>query len=232
MKKYLYFLLPISLLVIFVVFTILVKTVDVQYISGANYYLGFYSMNTTVNSWLSYDKADTMKKLSDAIMYISFVFPLAFAITGVYQLITRKSLKKVDPRIYVLLGVYITIAVLYFVFELAKINYSPIVGADGKIKASYPSTHVFVTDVLFITGVVTAMSFINIKKKYLEAITFILLAILALLVGFVRLLSGQHWLSDILASYILAGLVISLFIYFYKKFEPKEESEVVEEKAE
>ena len=230
MKKYLYFLLPISLLVIFVVFTILVKTVDVQSISGANYYLGLYSMNTTVNSWLAYDKQGTMKTLSDIIMIISFVFVLAYAITGVYQLITRKSLKKVDHRLYVLLGVYVAVAVLYFVFELAKINYSPIVGADGSIKASYPSTHVFVTDVLFITGVVTAMSFINIKKKYLEVLTYLLLAILALLVGFVRLLSGQHWLSDILASYLLTGLVISLFVYFYKKFEPKEE--LLEEKVE
>lgn len=227
MKKYLYFLLPISLLVVFTVFTILVKTVDVQYISTGNFYLGFYTMNHTVNSWLSYDKLDTMKKLSDAILYISFVFPLAFAITGVYQWITRKSLKKVDPRIYTLLGVYVVVVIVYFVFELAKINYSPIMKPDGSLKASYPSTHVFVTDVLFITGVVTAMSFINIKKAYLEVLVYVLLAVLGIVVGFVRLLSGQHWLSDILASYILTGLIISVYVYFYKKFHPVDEKEEV-----
>lgn len=230
MKKYLYFLLPISLFVVFTVFTILVKTVDVQFIPAGNFYLGFYTMNKTVNDWLNYDKADTMKKLSDAILYISFAFPLAFAITGLYQWISRKSLSKVDPRVYTLLGVYVTVVVAYFIFEIAKVNYSPIIMADGSLKASYPSTHVLVTDVLFITGVVTAMSFINIKKKYLEVLVYSLLAVLGVVVGFVRLLSGQHWLSDILASYILVGLIISIYVYFYKKFH--HEDEVEEVKAE
>ena len=225
MKKYLYFLLPISILVVFTVYTILVKTVDVHYLNVGNFYLGFYSMNTTVNSWLAYDKADTMKKLSDAILYLSFAFVLAYAILGVYQLVKRKSLKEVDPRLYVLLGTYALVVIIYAIFEIAKINYSPIIGEDGAIKASYPSTHVFVSDVFFITGTVIALSFINNKKKYLVVLTYVLLVILALVIGFVRLLSGQHWLSDIIASYILTGFVISLFVYFFKKYEPKEKEE-------
>ena len=228
MKKRLYLLVPSLLLVLFIVFTILVKTVNVHYLPN-NSFIGLYSFNSAINGWVTeLNKLNAMDKLSDVVLYISFAFPLAFFIVGVVQWIKRKSLKLVDPHLFVLVGVYVLLVVLYFVFELAKINLAPIANEDNVFKPSYPSTHVLFTVVLFFTGIYAAIQMININSKYLRVVTYCLLGIMLLLIGFVRLLSGNHWASDIIASYILSGVVLSSFIYIYRLL-PFQESPVLEE---
>jgi len=221
MKKYLYWLAPISILILFVIFTVLVKTVDVQYISVGtselNYYIGFYSMNSVARDWAeSLNKSDFAKTLSDIVLYLSFAFVIGFTGVTIFQIIKNKSFKAVDRRYYILFATYVAVVILYFAFEVVRINYSPMV--EDKLKPSYPSTHVFVATVFYICSTLTAIDMIPIEKRPLRILTIVLIVFLVLLVGFVRFLSGRHWLSDIIAGYLLAGFVTSLYAVIYRDF--------------
>jgi len=222
MNKYKNWLAPITMLILFVTFTVLVKTVDVHYIpegssSQFNYYIGLYSMNKVANDWIyEVNKMDSMKVISDIVMYLSFAFVIGFTGVTVYQIIKKKSFKAVDRRYYILLGSYVLTVILYFAFEIMRINYSPMV--ENELKPSYPSTHVFVAVVFYICSTLTAIDMIPIEKRYLRVITIVLVVFLVLLVGFVRYLSGRHWLTDIIAGYLLAAFVTSLYAVIYRDF--------------
>lgn len=178
-------------------------------------------MNHAINTWIvSYGKMEFSKVVSDVLMYVSFVFVLGYVIAFVIQWFKRKSLKLVDQRYYLLLGIYALTVIIYVIFELVKVNYAPLF--DGELKSSYPSTHVMVTTIFFTSSSLVAVDMLSITKKYLRIIVYVLLGFIALLVGFVRLLSGRHWFSDIIASYLIFGMVIALFIHAYHIIKERE----------
>ena len=216
MKKVLNYLSPIILIVIFIIFTIMVKTVDVQYISNIGY-LGFYTANMNVfNAVVDFGKTGILDKVTDIGLYLSFLFVLAFAVVGLVQLIKRKSLKKVDPIIYVLLAIYVISVAFYFIFEIVKINYSPM-SVAGKLKSSYPSSHILFFSVFVVTGIISLVHYFKVNKIIL-IITYVITGLLCLVFALARLYSGQHYLSDVIGSLLLSGAIISLFIVIKKDF--------------
>lgn len=208
----------------------MVKTIDVEYLLNGSY-IGFYKMNHAVNTWVSeYGKMHFANILSDVLMYVSFVFVFGYALAFVLQWIRTKSLRKVDQRYYLILGTFVLVSLIYVLFEVVKVNYSPYY--DGELKPSYPSTHVLVTTTFFIASTLVAIDMLQIKKKYIRVILYCFLGLLGLLFGFIRLLSGKHWFSDIIASYLLFGIVISLFVHAYyvimEREKEKKQQEVTE----
>ena len=216
MKRVLNYFASIILMVIFIVFTILVKTVDVHYISKVGY-LGFYSMNMNVfQSVVELGKTDTFDKVTDIGLYASFLFVLAFAVVGLVQLIKRKSLKKVDPIIYVLLAIYVVSVAFYLIFEIAKINYSPFFTPE-ELKASYPSSHILFFLVFVTTGVISLVHYLKVNKVIIIC-TYVITGLLCLVFAISRLYSGQHYLTDVIGSILLSGAIIALFIALKKEF--------------
>jgi undecaprenyl-diphosphatase len=197
MKRLVRFSPSIFLTLIFIVWTILVKTIDVSYIQNVGY-LGFSRFNFQVNNFVfEYVNYQAFDKLSDIGLYLSFAVVLIFGIIGIVEWIKRKSIKKVDPILFVLLAIYVVTAFEYFVFEIAKINYSPL-STSEELHASYPSSHVL----FFIT--------------FIGAVLVIMYAVL-------RLLSGQHYFTDIVAGLILSSSIIALFIALKQEFVKIEE---------
>ena len=224
MKKHAYLIASISIFVIFLIFTILVKTVDVQMIYN-NTYLGFYDLNFKFgNLVVNFGKYKSSRLFSDIILYIALGYSAILAIFGVVNLIQVKSLKKVNIRYYILLGAYISIAILYLIFELARVNFSPD-SSVGNLKSSYPSTHVFVGCTLFLLNTYTVLKLLDPEKKWVIYLTNISTVVICLLMLFTRLLSLKHWLTDIIASVILSSFVYLLFIYFSHLFVPVNNSE-------
>lgn len=212
MKKNIYLFTSIAIFVLFVVFTILVKTVDVQYIYSRTY-LGFKTLNFDFCNWVvNFGKYDSMKTISDVILYIAIGYSAILAIFGVIHLIKVKSLKKVDPRYYLLAGGYLFIVLLYFFFEIVKVNYSP-ESYGNNLKASYPSSHVFIGSSLLLLNSYTAIKLLKPEKKWLVYLIYASTILICLLLVFTRLLSLKHWLTDIIASVILTSFVLNLFIY-------------------
>ena len=219
MKRLYNYLTSIILMFLFIIFTILVKTVDVQYISKVGY-LGFYTANMNVfNSVLDFGKTAILDKVTDIGLYLSFLFVLGFAVIGVIQLIKGKSLKKVDPILYVLLSTYVITVAFYLIFEIVKINYSPF-STPEELKSSYPSSHILLFSVFTVTGVIALVDYLKVNKIIIIC-TYIITGLLCLVFAFSRLYSGQHYLSDVIASLLLSGVIIALFVSLKAEFVKK-----------
>ena len=203
------------------------KTVDVTYQSDINAFLGFSKWNYAVDDWVNYDinAFRTMKVMSDIIFYISFVFPVAFAVLFSIQWIKRKSLSKIDRSLYIMLGTSVIACFIYFLFEIVKVNYSPL-SVPTNMKASYPSTHVFLGCVFYATGLATIYDVLDIKSDGLKAGISIATILLLALLGFVRLLSRRHWISDIIGAYVLVAAFLCVYftLRHYLILEPKKEA--------
>lgn len=220
MKKYGYFIASASLLLVFIIFTILVKTVDVHYYYN-NTYVGFYSMNSKFGELVTnFGKYEPMGKMSDIILYLSFGYILILFIFAIIELIKKKSFKKLNMNYYVALGGYVLVAALYVIFEIVKVNYSPDSLAD-KLKPSYPSSHVFIGCMFYLINTFTAMKLLKPEKEWIKPLVFIATGVICVLLVFTRTMSAKHWLSDIIASIILVSCVYTLFIGVSHKLAPE-----------
>lgn len=196
--------LGVSLVVAFVLWTVLVRFVDVQAIGPDGSSVGFATLNRFVHeltgvNWILYTVTDWLGLVPIAVA-------LGFAILGLVQLIKRKSLWKVDYSILALGVFYIVVMAAYIFFEIVVINYRPTL-IDGYLEASYPSS----TTMLVMCVMPTAAMQLNVRIKntvFRRCAVIIIVAFTAFMV-IGRLISGVHWISDIIGGALLsAGLVI------------------------
>jgi undecaprenyl-diphosphatase len=83
---------------------------------------------------------------------------------------------------------------------------------EGKLEASYPSTHAMLATAVYGSAIVLAKDVVT-RKKTLKVIVYACIALLLItVIG--RLLSGVHWFTDILGG-VFAGLAL---VYWYKAF--------------
>lgn len=215
MKKLTYLLIPSLFLAVFVIWTALVKVIDVQYIGVAGF-LGFYQLNTQINDFVQSQNTGLFKTITDVLMFAAISTFVPFAVVGLIQLIKRKDLKKVDPTIYIILAGYVAMVIIYFVFEIVKINYSPLSTAE-ELKASYPSSHVLVYSVMLGVAVMGLLHYVKMHDD-LKLIINIFYMFSTFGMAVLRLLSGQHYFTDIigalLISYTILFSVNSLYRYF------------------
>lgn len=228
MKKHTYLFVSSAILLLFIVFTILVKTVDVDYIYN-NTYLGFHTLNFNFGNWaVNFGKYHGMRLISDIILYVGIGYSGLILVFGVVQLIKLKSLKLLNKRYFLLLGAYLVIAILYLFFEVVKVNYSPDSSATH-LKPSYPSTHVFIGCALFLFNSYTAIKLLDPGKKWFIDLIYVSTGLICLLLVFTRLLSLKHWLTDIIGAVLLVSFVYTLFIYISHRTLPTKKEEVSEE---
>lgn len=146
--------------------------------------------------------------ITEFLGVVPIIIVLFFAGIGVYQLIKRKSILKIDRDILMLGVFYIFVAISYLIFEVVVINYRPIL-VDGVLEASYPSSHTILAICIIGTAIIQVNKRIyNDKiKKYVDFI----LAMIMILIVVGRLLSGVHWFTD-----IVGGTILSIsFVIFY-----------------
>ena len=136
-------------------------------------------------------------------------------ILGLVQLIHRKSLLKVDRSILVLGGFYVVVLVFYVLFEKVVINYRPVL-IDGNLEVSYPSS----TTMLALCVIPTAIMQLNtrIKNTNLRKIVAYVLVALAVFMVVCRLISGVHWLTDIIGGILLSAGLVTLYSAVVRHF--------------
>lgn len=225
MKKLTYLLIPSILLAIFIVWTALVKVVDIQYVGAAGF-LGFYTLNTNINDFVQSLDTKTFDLLTDVMLYAAISTVVPFAIIGIVQLVKRKALSKVDPVIYFMLVAYVAMAIIYFVFEIVKINYSPLSTAED-LKASYPSSHILVFIVMLGAAVMGLLHFVKMNKA-LKVIINCLFVVLAFLMGGLRLLSGQHYFTDVIGGLLISFTILTAINSLNRYFKNKKKEETNE----
>ena len=225
MKKITYLLAPSILLAIFIIWTALVKVVDIQYVGAAGF-LGFYTLNTNINDFVQTLNTNVFDKLTDVMLYASISTVVPFAIVGIIQLCKRKALNKVDPILYIMVAGYVAMAVIYFVFEIVKINYSPLSTAE-ELKASYPSSHILVFIVMLGAAVLGLLHFVKMNKA-LKIVINCLFVILAFLMGGLRLFSGQHYFTDVIGGLLISFTILAALNSLKRYIESKKEEETNE----
>ena len=184
----------------FVVYTIMIMFIDVRAIGPEGSKVGFAAINGLVHNTFGYN--GTLDFVTDIIMYLAFLSILAWAVVGLVQLIKRKSLKKVDYRLYVLaIFAVITVAVYILFDHVLIINYRPIILDEG-LEGSYPSTHCLLTLAFFGYSIVNL--FVMKINKNLAKILSVVIGILCLLMPVLRLLAGVHWTTDIVGGVMLS----------------------------
>lgn len=231
-RKQVFFWLSVSFFALFVLWTILVKVVDVETIYNGTK-LGFYHLNYKFGDLVTeFGKYEFMRVVSDILLYISLGYTLILVVVALIQLIKYKSLKKVNPIFYFLAGAYLLIAILYVFFELVHINYSPD-SVAGSLKASYPSTHVFVGGSLFLLNSYVLLKFLWVKDDLFKTLIHLSTVVLTCLIVLTRLLAVKHWLTDIIGAVILTCSVYFLFIGMCRWLIPTEvKDEYIELKEE
>ena len=193
------------LVVIAIIFTVLVKTVDVQSVGVNGTDIGFATINNKVFETIG--ENSMFYKISEILGYFALALVGCYALIGLYQLIKRKSLLKVDKEIIALGCFYIVVLGLYFLFDKLCINYRPVL-EDGKLEASFPSSHTMLAICVCISAI-----WIN-RKLFKSDMTKIFNIILLLVVVgtvFTRLLSGVHWITDIIGGIIISSALLMVF---------------------
>ena len=188
---------------LFVIFSLWIRLFDVQPVGPEGSSIGFAALNVAVHDF--FGMHIFWYKLTQALGLLAIAVAGVFAVTGLVQLIQRKSLLKVDKKILMLGVIYILVILLYALFEKVPFNYRPVVldPAEG-LEPSYPSTHTMLILTIFGTAVAVLGDYIK-NAKLVLLLKIVCLVIMALtIIG--RLVCGVHWFTD-----IAGGVIISLF---------------------
>ena len=197
----------IIFLILFILWTILIVTVDVKQIGINGTNIGFATLNTWFHNLTGVNM--TLYTITDWLGLVPVFICLAFGVVGLIQLIKRRSLLKVDFDI-IALGVYYVIVILgYLLFEMIPINYRPIL-INGFMQISYPSSTTLL--VLSVMPTLTFQIKARLKNNKIKIILNLVTVTFSLFMVIARLVSGVHWITDIIGScFLSAGL-----FYIYK----------------
>ena len=198
------FIFSICLLTAFVLWTVAISFVDIRAIGPQGSSVGFAGINGFVHNLTGVHFS--LYNITDWLGLVPIFVCMGFGILGLTQWIKRKSICKVDYDILVLGGFYIITIAAYLFFENVVINYRPVL-INGYLEASYPSSTTLLVTCVIPTAVIQFNS--RIRNKLLRNIVAVtLIAFIAFMV-IGRLLSGVHWLTDIVGGALLStGLVL------------------------
>ncbi len=192
--------------ILFVIWTMLVQVVDVQMIGVNETSVGLAGLNSWFHSLTGVNMS--LYTITDWLGLVPIFVCILFGAIGFVQLINRKSLLKVDFDI-VILGVYYVIVILcYLIFEMIPINYRPIL-INGVMEASYPSS----TTLLVLCVMPTLIFQVKrrIENDRLKIILNTITLLFSIFMVVARLISGVHWLTDIIGSIFLSVGMFNIY---------------------
>ena len=207
MKDKKLFSVGLILIAVFVFWTILILTVDVQPVGVYGTVVGFATLNCSFHNMTGVNM--TIYHITDLLGLVPIFCCMIYGAVGFVQLLQRKSLLKVDIDI-LLLGVYYVIVIFgYLIFEMIPINYRPIL-IDGIMEASYPSS----TTLLVLSVMLTVIFQVDrrIKNRAVRRIITLSAILFSLFTLIGRTITGVHWLTDIIGSVFLSA---GLFLIYY-----------------
>ena len=188
----------------FALWTVMILYVDVQAVGQNGTRIGFAAFNVWFHQLTGVHMS--LYTITDWLGLVPVFICLCFGILGFVQLIKRRSLFRVDPDILLLGGYYVLVIFCYLIFEMIPINYRPVL-IEGRLEASYPSS-----TTLLVLSVMPTLMFQTYRRTRdprirRTAAVFVIVFSVIMVIG--RLLSGVHWVSDIVGSILLsAGLFL------------------------
>jgi len=202
-------IITLVLILCSVICTVLVKVIDVAAIGPNGTKVGFSHINQSFHELTGVNMI--WYTITDWLGLVAIAVMLAFAALGLVQLVKAKfRIRQVDCEIIALGGLYVILALIYVIFEKFVINYRPIIMPGcTEPEASFPSSHTML--VIVVMG--SAMMLLNkyIGNTGLRTALKILCVLMILVVVGGRLISGVHWLSDIVIGVIYSITLLSAF---------------------
>ena len=216
-KKMKNYIISGILIAVAILFTVLVKFVNVKPVGVKGTNIGFAFINRPFADLIGSNM--TLYNITEWLGIIPILVVMVYGLIGLKQLVKTKNVFKVDKEILILGGFYVVVAVLYVFFEKCIINYRPVL-IEGVLEASYPSSHTLMA--MCFCG-----SAIVLNKRYFEKHYKIINIVLAVVMGLIvigRLLSGVHWLTDIIGGSLISGALIMTYysLIYEKKYKLKD----------
>ena len=190
--------------VLFAGFTYLVMTRDVANVGFEGSPIGFSSINTRFNRAFGYNEKCFL--FTEYLGYFCLGVAFANAVIAFINFVKVKGkIGQMHRRYVITMGFYAVVVALYVLFMFVVINYRP-----TEPESSYPSSHTMLA--LCVMSSEIAMLHYSARRLHFWAIIFQILCFICMVAMVVfRLLSGVHWLTDIVGSGLLSLCLISLY---------------------
>ena len=200
------FALPGGLLAAFALWTAAVCLVDVQPIGPLGSGVGFAALNGWFHSLTGVHLR--LYDLTDLLSVVPLGLCAAFGILGLCQWVRRRSLRRVDRDLLLLGGFYLAVAAFFVAFEWFPVNFR-LVLIEGRLEASYPSS----TTLLVLCVMSTAQMQLRrrLRPGALRRMVCAMLPCFAAFMILARLVSGVHWLTDILGGAVLSAALVTAY---------------------
>ncbi|MBE6131333.1 MAG: phosphatase PAP2 family protein [Erysipelotrichaceae bacterium] len=199
------------MIVSFVLWTIIAKFVDVKQIGPNNSYVGLSTMNSFVHNLTGCNML--LYTITDWLGIVPIILVLVFGIIGLIQWIKRRNFLKVDYDILILGLYYIVVFIFYILFENVVVNYRPVL-IDGYLEVSYPSSTTLI--VLSVMPTIIIQVNIRINNIILKKVLIYCIIVFSCFMVVGRILSGVHWISDIIGGLLLSSGLVIMYDYLIK----------------
>jgi len=205
---------------LFAALIVLVRLVDVQAIGPEGTRIGLSHLNRFVFELLGVHML--WYEITDWLGIAAIGMALLFAMVGLIQWIMRKSIWKVDRELLLLGGLYLIVIGLYVLFELAVVNYRPVImPGSTQPEASFPSSHTMLVCVIMGSAIPLLGEYVK-SDVLCKALRIICAAIIAItVIG--RLFSGVHWLTDILGGILISVILLNVYAESLERIEKRNE---------
>lgn len=204
-----YFRLSLLFFLAFLIWTALVSFADVQPIGPQGSSVGLATLNGGFHALTGVNF--TLYTVTDWLGLVPLLTCLGFGSLGLWQWVKRKHIQSVDPSILILGGFYILVAAVFVFFEVVVVNFRPVL-IEGVLEASYPSS----TTLLTMCVMPTAMWQLRLRMRntLFKRCTLAAIAAFTCFMVIGRLLSGVHWLTDIIGGALLSTSLVLLYCAF------------------
>ena len=196
-----------AFLVAFIFWTALLVFLDVKEIGPRGSSVGLASLNGAFHKLTGVNML--LYNITDWLGLVPIAVAFSFALLGLVQWIKRKSILAVDRDILVLGGYYLLLILVYVLFESLHVNYRPVL-IDGYLEASYPSSTTMLVTCIMPTAAVILCR--RIKERNFKRLVVLVIAAFTLFTVIGRIVSGVHWITDIIGGLLFSAAFFTLYV--------------------
>ena len=200
------FILGLSLLLGFILFTLSLSVVDIQPIGPKGSCVAYATVNEAVHELSGVNM--TLYSITDWAGVAAILLACGFGLLGLAQWINRKSIRKVDISILVLGAFYLFVFGVYVFFEFYAVNYRPVL-INGILETSYPSSTTMLTACVLPTAMMQFHRLI--KDRRIRNVVNTLCGLFAVFTVVGRLVCGVHWFTDIFGGLLFSAAAVLLY---------------------
>ena len=198
----------VIVLAAFILFTLLIRVIDVKPIGPEDSKVGFAALNGFVFRLIG--QHSFFETLTKVLGYFALLLAAGFAAVGVLQFLKGKKLSSVDREILILGAFYVVVILAYIFFELLVINCRPVIlDPEEGLEASYPSSHTVLVICIMATAPRQIGRLVKNDRIYLLCKIVCYGLIVVMVLG--RLISGVHWFTDIIGGILLSAALIRFY---------------------